>query len=176
MKKIFQKMNRRNAILLLLFSIVGQTLLAQMPGGGMSPPKLNAIEKARIITYDTEKVIKKLKITEDSITKEISKHIQTYNIEMNNLLFLHSKTLADLEKEFDRNVKIAMQNRDRSQMSGVKNKIKQIIPPIKYEVYEHEKVLNGALASILNEKQNKKWLKYQKQNNPNSTAFKKRIK
>jgi hypothetical protein len=171
MKKIFQKMNRRNAILLLLFSVVGQTLLAQMPGGGMSPPKLNAIEKARIIKYDTEKVVKKLKITEDSITKEISKHIQTYNIEMDNLLILHSKTLSDLEKEFDRNVKIAMQNRDRSQMSGVKNKIKQIIPPIKYEVYEHEKVLNGALASILTEKQNKKWLKYQKQNNPNSTTF-----
>ncbi len=56
-------MNMRYVILLLSFSIVGQTLLAQMPGGGMSPPEFNAIEKAGIIKYDTEKVIKKLKIT-----------------------------------------------------------------------------------------------------------------
>ena len=85
---------------------------------------------------------------------------------MDNLLFLHSKTLADLEKEFDRNVKIAMQNRDRSQMNGMKIKIKQIIPPIRNEVYEHEKKLNGAIKSLLTEKQNKKWLKYQKRNKP----------
>jgi Mg2+ and Co2+ transporter CorA len=51
----------------------------------MSPPEFNAIEKARIITYDTEKVIKKLKITEDSISKEISKYMATYNNEMNNI-------------------------------------------------------------------------------------------
>jgi len=169
MKKVFQKINRSNTLLLILFSIVGQSLLAQMPGGRMSPPKLNAIEKARLVTYDTEKVIKKLKITEDSITKEVSNHIAAYNSKMDNLLLLHSQTLRDLEKEFDRNVKIAMQNRDRSQMSGVKNKIKQIIPPIRYEVSKHEKVLNEAFKSILTEKQFKKWLKYQKQHNPSST-------
>ncbi len=164
-------MNMRYVILLLSFSIVGQTLLAQMPGGGMSPPEFNAIEKAGIIKYDTEKVIKKLKITEDSITKEIAKHIQTYNIEMDNLLFLHSKTLADLETEFDRNLKIAMQNRDRSQMNGMKIKIKRIIPPIRYEVYEHEEILNGAIKSLLTEKQNKEWLKYQKRKKPSLRTF-----
>jgi preprotein translocase subunit Sec63 len=56
-------------------------------------------------------------------------------------------------------------------MSGMKIKIKKIIPPIRYEVFEHEKVLNEALESILTEKQNNKWLKYQKQHNPNSTTF-----
>lgn len=169
MKKVFQKINRSNTLILILFSIVGQSLLAQMPGGRMSPPEFNAIEKARIITYDTEEVIKKLKITEDSISKEVSMHLATYNSEMDNLLLLHSQTLRDLEKEFDRNVKIAMQNRDRSQMSGVKNKIKQIIPPIRYEVSKHENILNEALGNILTEKQYKKWLKYQKQHNPSST-------
>ena len=169
MKKVFQKINRSNTLILILFSMVGQSLLAQMPGGRMSPPEFNAIEKARIITYDTEEVIKKLKINEDSISKEVSMHLATYNIEMDNLLLLHSQTLKDLEKEFDSNVKIAMQNRDRSQMSEVKNKIKQIIPPIRYEVSEHENSLNEALKNILTEKQYKKWLKYQKQRNPSST-------
>jgi len=63
-------------------------------------------------------------------------------------------------------MKIAIQNRDRSQMNSIKVKIKQIIPPIRYEVSEHEKILNGAIKSLLTEKQNKKWLKYQKQNKP----------
>ncbi len=90
---------------------------------------------------------------------------------MGNLLFLHSKTLADLETEFDRNVKIAMQNRDRSQMNGMKIKIKRIIPPIRYEVYEHEEILNGAIKSLLTEKQNKEWLKYQKRNKPSLRTF-----
>lgn len=168
----FNEINMRYIILLLSFSIVGQTLLAQMPGiGAMSPPEFNAIEKARLVTYDTEKVIKKLKVTDESIAEEIINHLQNYNIEINNILSTHSNTLADLESEFDRNVKIAIQNRDRSQMSAVKGKIKQIIPPIRDEVYEHEKVLNEALENILTEKQNKKWLKYQNQNNPSSTTF-----
>lgn len=169
MVKIFQKTNRIGILVLLLSSILGQSLLAQMPGGKMSPPEFNAIEKARIITYDTEEVIKKLKITDDSISKEVSMLLATYNSKMDNLLLLHSRTLKDLEKEFDSNVKIAMQNRDRSQMSEVKNKIKQIIPPIRYEVSEHENSLNEALKNILTEKQYKKWLKYQKQRNPSST-------
>ena len=142
-----------------------------MPGSRNSPPKLNAIKKARIVTYDTEKVIKKLKIKENSIAEETSTHFQTYNLEMENLLSLHSATLVDLDKEFDKNVKIAIQNRDRSQMSGVKKKIRQTIPPIRNEVNEHEKVLNEALESILTEKQNKKWLKYQKRKNPNTPHF-----
>ncbi len=113
--------------------------------------------------------IKKQKITEGSIINEVSNHIVTYNSEINNLLFLHTQTLKDLEKEFDRNVKIAVQNRDRSQMNGVKNKIKEIIPPIRYEISKHEKVLNEAFKSVLTAKQFKKWLEYQKQHNPSST-------
>lgn len=156
---------------MLLFSIAGKSLFAQMPAGGMTPPDFDAIEKARLVTYDIDKVIKKLKITEDSISNEVSNHLVTYNREINNLLLLHAPTLKDLEKEFDRNVKIAIQNRDRSQMNGVKNKIKQTIPPIRYEVSKHEKVLNEAFKSILTEKQFKKWLKYQNQYNPSSTSF-----
>jgi len=80
-------------------------------------------------------------------------------------------SLEDLEKEFERNVKIAFQNRDRSQMNGVKAKIKQIIPPIRYEVYKYEQVLNEEMAALLSEKQNKNWLKYQKRIKPSNDNF-----
>jgi hypothetical protein len=69
--------------------------------------------------------------------------------------------------EFDKNVQIAMQRRDRSQMDGVKAKIKQVIPPIRKQVVAEEKVLNDAMAMLLTEKQNVKWLKYQSQKKGN---------
>ena len=110
-------------------------------------------------------MIKKLKITKESTTKEIVKQLQDYNAKMDELLVLHSKTLEDLKIEFSKNIQIAIQNRDRTQMSEVRNMLKEIIPPIRQEADEYKKVLNKSLESILSEKQNKKWLKYQKQNN-----------
>lgn len=145
---------------------LANTLFAQM-----SPSDFNAVEAAGLIKYDSERVIKKLKIQEDSIIILVSKHIQTYNQEMENLIFIHGNTLKELENEFDRNVKIAFQNRDRSQMDGVKAKIKQTIPPIRYEVNEFEKALNESLAQIITEKENNKWLKYQKSKKPSNGNF-----
>ena len=153
-------------ILLFTLGIFGNTLLAQM-----TPPEFNPVEATGLIKYDSDKVIRKLKIQEDSIKRLVSKHIQTYNQEMDNLLLIHGNTLEELENEFDRNVKIAFQNRDPSQMNEVKAKIKQIIPPIRYEVNEFEKALNESLAQILTEKENKKWLKYQKSKKPSNGNF-----
>jgi len=124
------------------------------------PPEFNAFEKAGIEKYDSEKVIKKLKITDETFKNKVTKHIQIYNQEMDNLLLIHGNTLENLEKEFDKNVKIAIQNRDRSQMNGVKAKIGNIIPPIRLEVQKHKDVLNEDMKVLLTEKQYKKWLRY----------------
>lgn len=159
-------MNAKYLVLLFALGFFGNTLLAQM-----TPPEFNSVEVAGLIKYDSDKVIRKLKIQEDSIKRLVSKHIQTYNQEIDKLLLIHGNTLEELENEFDRNVKIAFQNRDRSQMNGVKAKIKQIIPPIRYEVYEHEKVLNEGMAELLTKKQTKKWLKYQKRIKPSNDNF-----
>lgn len=143
--------------LILLFTTVffGNTSFAQM-----SPPDFNAIETAGLIKYDSDKVIRKFKILEDSVKRFVSKHIQTYNQEMDNLLLIHGNSLEDLEKEFDKNVKIAIQNRDRSQMNGVKAKIEKIIPPIRLEAQKHKDVLNEDMQVLLTEKKYKKWLRY----------------
>jgi uncharacterized protein YaiL (DUF2058 family) len=58
------------------------------------------------------------------------------------LSFANAATFQELEDEFDRNVQIAMQKRDRSQMNGVKAKIQQLIPPIRKQVMDEEEVLN----------------------------------
>ena len=126
------------------------------------PPDFNAQKAAGIFEYDIEKVINKLKISDDTPKEKALVALNAYNNVMLELSFEHASTFKELEKEFDRNVQIAMQRRDRSQMDGVKAKIERIIPPIRMQVAAEEKVLNEAMALILTEKQNDKWLKYQK--------------
>lgn len=141
-------------LLAVFFGLTTLTIEAQQP------PNFNALERTGIEKYDLEKVNIKLKVTEEELKDQITNHIQVYNQEMDNLLLLHSNTLKELEREFDRNVQIAMKNRDRSQMEGVKDKIEMIIPPIRLEVKKHKEILNGVLERILTEKQYKKWLRY----------------
>ena len=147
-----------------IFTLFGSTLLAQSARIGFAAQEFNSLKMAGIIKHDAQKVIKKLKITEESTTKEIVKHLQDYNAKMDELSVIHSKTLEDLKIEFSKKMQIAIQNRDRGQMSEVRDMLKEIIPPIRQEVNEYRKVLNESLESILSEKQNKKWLKHQKQN------------
>lgn len=129
--------------------------------GNMSPPDFNAEKAAGIFQYDIEKVIKKLKIIDDSLMAKVTESLNDYNSKMNSLSLLHATTFQELEADFDKNVQIAMRNRDRSQMDGVKAKIQRIIPPIRKQVQEYEELLNSKMANYLTESQNKKWLKYQ---------------
>jgi len=126
------------------------------------PPDFNAEKAAGIFEYDIDKVTKKLKISNDSTKQKVSAAIEAYNSKIFELSLEYSSTFKELDDDFDRNVQIAMQRRDRSQMDVVKAKIQQVIPPIRMQVLEEEKVLNDAMAMMLTEKQNSKWLKYQK--------------
>ena len=140
-------------------------LYAQMPGN-MSPPDFNAEKAAGIFEYDIEKVIKKLAIVDDSTKSKVAESLNQYNSKMYELSILHTATFQKLEADFDKNVQIAMRNRDRSQMNGVKAEIQRIIPPIRMQVLDEEKLLNAAMAGFLTEKQNKKWLKYKEGKKP----------
>jgi hypothetical protein len=76
--------------------------------------------------------------------------LNQYNSKMYELSILHAATFQKLEADFDRNVQIAMRNRDRSQMNGVKAEIQRIIPPIRMQVQNEEKLLNDAMAGLPN--------------------------
>jgi hypothetical protein len=155
-------MNLKIQILLVaILSLCISELHAQVP------PDFNAKKAAGLITYELDEVITKLKIKELDSQIEIGKALKVYNTKVDELVFANAATFQQLEDEFDRNVQIAMQRRDRSQMDGVKAKIQQLIPPIRKQILAEEQVLNEMMAGILTEKQNKKWLKYQSQKKGN---------
>ena len=128
----------------------------------MTPPEFHAEEAAGIFYYDADQVIKKLKISKEPDKLKAKEALFTYNGKISDLSTENAQVFKELENEFNRNLKIAMQNRDRSQMAGIREKIKETIPPIKMQVYEEEKVLNDAMETLLTDKQNKKWLSYQR--------------
>jgi NurA-like 5'-3' nuclease len=141
--------------------LLGLGILISNLYGQMSPPNFNAEKAAGIFQYDIEKVIKKMKIIDDSLIAKVTESLNDYNSKMDSLSLIHATTFQELEADFDKNVQIAMRNRDRSQMDGVKAKIQRIIPPIRKQVQEYEELLNSKMANYLTESQNKKWLKYQ---------------
>lgn len=146
-------------IQILLVAILG---LCISEINAQQPPDFNAEKAAGIFEYDVEEAIEKLKIADDTTKQKVTEALNAYNSNMFDLSVEHASTFKALEDEFDKNVQIAMQRRDRSQMNGVKAKIKQVIPPISMQVGAEERVLNDVMAILLTEKQNDKWLKYQK--------------
>lgn len=149
--------------LLIGISLLTSNLYAQMPGGSMSPPDFNAEKAAGIFTYNLDQVIKKLKLTDQENQNKAKEALKRYNSKMDKLSLEHAYTFKELDDAFDKNIQRAMQRRDRSQMNGVKAQIQEIIPPIKMQVTAEETILNDSMLGILTEKQNQKWLKYQKQ-------------
>ncbi|MEO1253355.1 MAG: hypothetical protein AAFY41_00535 [Bacteroidota bacterium] len=134
-------------------------------------PDFDAEKAAGIVTYDTEKVIKKLKVEDLKAKQSIAKSIEQYNMKMYELSDTHAATFQELNAYFERQVQVAIRNRDRSQMDGFKTKVKETIPPIKKEVIVHENALNESMQSLLDDKQFNKWMKYQKSQKPTPSAM-----
>jgi hypothetical protein len=141
-------------------SIILSNLYGQN-SGGMSPPDFNAEKAAGIFQYDIDEVVKKIKIVDSIHQNAVTAALSEYNKEMDELSLLNASEFRNLEDDFDRNIQIAIRNRDRSQMDGVKAEIQRIIPPIRNQVIQHEKALNESMALIVSDQQYQKWLKYQ---------------
>jgi len=140
----------KNKIKLLLSSAA---ILLTIIVTAQQPPNFDAKKAAGLVTYESEKVIKKLKISDEDTKKSIVLALETFNMEIYELSDEHSNQLQELDEYFDRQIKVAMQRRDRSQMDGVKTQIGETIPPIRQQVATHEEVLNTAMKAELDSKQ-----------------------
>lgn len=139
----------------------------------MEMPK--ATDIAGVFYYDVKKVIKKLKIKNDEAKVVVSKALKEYNFKIKEISFLNKDNFKALDilmkprrgmrrmpkdgKNFQNDDDI-----DNDENRGYfRQKIGKIIRPIRRDIQENELVLNTVLNSVLSAKQNKKWLKYQKQ-------------
>ncbi|MDO5971529.1 hypothetical protein Q4Q35_17110 [Flavivirga aquimarina] len=144
--------------------------------------EFDASKMAGIFTYDDAIVIKKLKIKKkhEELILDVRKAIANYNRNVQEIGLLNKDNFDTLNVYVNAIMKASMasrgQNRGNQQMNsrssddrGEENNpmreamelAKEKINPAREAVKEEEGKLNKSLETILNEKQYKKWLKYQ---------------
>ena len=155
-------------------------------GGGRSPQnqnrqggeerevkEFNASDVAGIFYYDIKKVIKKLKVKDKKTQNKVKKALKDYNFKIKEIAFLNSdkfnglnevmKTLKGTDRrQGNRNDDNDLENPVTNKREGIRGKIQNIIRPVRNEIRGHEEILNETLENVLSEKQNMKWIKYQK--------------
>ena len=170
-------------IFIVLIIFLTFNLYAQPPGGGggrrsqgqnpqseqsQEVKKFSASDAAGLFYYDIEKVVKKIKVKDEKSQYAVKKALRNYNFRIKEILFLNSENLSGLDLVISSLPKPSKEERnqsseDKSAENNDRRKIiGNIIGPIRKEVKVHETELNQILEDILSEKQQKKWLKYQK--------------
>lgn len=147
----------------------GQQQNQNMQPGAREIKEFKASDVAGIFYYDVKTAIKKIKVKDKELKNKVTKILRDYNFKIKEIAFLNTdnfKTIDVLMKSNSANNRNGRQQNSNNQqpreVDSLRIKVREIIRPIKRNVHENEEVLNESLASILSEKQNKKWLKFQK--------------
>ena len=151
--------------------------------------EFNASEVAGIFSYDVDEAVKKIKIKKDkNLVLKVRRTIDKYNIKVQEIEILNKDNFDTLNVYVNAVMKSSMANRgqgrgNNQQRGGgygnennrdigedsddpvrkVRELVREKIEPAKRAVKEEEGKLNEALENMLDEKQYKKWLKYQEQ-------------
>lgn len=136
--------------------------------------KFNAYNIAGFITYDSDEIIKKIKLKKDKkAVLGLKRAVATYNqniseIKLNNkdnfdTLNIYMNSIMEakiLERRSGINSQRAGEN---EQMLEVRKKIGEKIKPARQALRKEDEKLNTALETLLDAKKYSKWLKYQKE-------------
>ncbi|WP_296317807.1 hypothetical protein [Winogradskyella sp. UBA3174] len=147
---------------------------AQRPNGGLGGntrqasagqerPEFESTKVAGFIEYDSKKVLKKLKLKKgDSIVKQITVHINTYNAKITSIKLENKELLEGLDIVVNQNMETAMKTRNRELMGTTMKMVQEKLKPIRDKIKAQDDELNVFFEQSLTDDQNKKWLDYQK--------------
>lgn len=123
--------------------------------------KINPENMVRIIIYDSNEVVKKLKIKTNQLKIVISKSISKHNNKINELKVFNYETFNLVKTFLKQKREEARLSRDFSIMKEAQMKANKMLATIRMEVKKEKMILNAKLKDKLTEKEYKKWLKYQ---------------
>lgn len=147
----------------------------QQGGEKREVKEFKASEAAGVFYYDVEKVVKKIKVKDESTKNKVKTALNNYNFKVKEIAFLNSDKFNDLDEVMktmkgsnrgqlnrnENNDDEDLENPITNKKEGIRGKVQNVIRPIRSEIRENEKILNETLEGILSKKQNKKWLTYQ---------------
>ena len=158
----------KNNILLAVLLTFSSILFSQQRGNsshqqgqGSQMAEVNPQNMARIIMYNYEAVIKKLKIKKAPLKTVIMHAIYKHNNKINEIKTFNYETFDNVNKFITKKRNEAMLNHDFSMMKESQMQVNEMLAPIRKKVRLYKNTLNTTFEKELSEKQYKKWLKYQ---------------
>lgn len=126
-----------------------------------TPKKFTVENMAGILMYDYDEVIKKVKIKDESKKIAVEKSITKYNNKINEIKTFNSDVFNKVKKFIEQKTESTKPS-NINDFKEARLKILELLKPIVDKVDKQQKVLNQSLEKILSEKQNSKWLKYER--------------
>lgn len=144
-------------VVLILVLCIGYVGFAQNPP---KMPKYNAKNAAGIFYYDAIEATKKIKLKKKDVKANFNKALRVYNGKIKELSFLNTPKLNGVDLTVNSIGEKAFTDSDLAEK--VRNAILENVTPVRDSVIKYEKELNTSLETVLNKKQLKKWMKYQR--------------
>jgi hypothetical protein len=166
---------------IILLLIVGAAFTAQAQYGNsqrqrqrMQPqtrqtppkPKFEVEKYLNIITYDIKKTAKKsgVKLSSEQ-GKTFAKTLTTHNRSIKDISRINSFTFKSMKNLVESSQALAQKSGDFSKLKDVQKTVNKNFKPIIETLKKEDKELNKDLKKLLQQKQYKKWIKYNKKLN-----------
>lgn len=127
----------------------------------MAQPLLNPENMAGIFIYNSDDVIKKIKVKETAKQQVITKTITKYNNKINELKVFNHETFSNVKTFLDRKRNETMLNQDNATLKDAKIQANEMLNPIREKVQEQKILINSIFQTALTPKEYGSWLKYQ---------------
>ncbi|MCF6214407.1 MAG: hypothetical protein L3J45_10340 [Flavobacteriaceae bacterium] len=160
------------ALLLLVSSIMLFTtqLFSQNIGNRQNNSQTNQTGKSQFspekiklfVFYDSDVIIKKIKLKDKAKKAKLSNLIESYNDKMTEIKAFDSGVLLMAKTYLAQRIKEAKQDHDPYIVKEGQIKTKEILGPLRKKIKMQRVFLNTELKKFLTDKQYNKWLKYQK--------------
>ncbi len=135
--------------------------------GGSAPddkPKIDYSSKnsAGILYYDIDETVDFVKIKDEETDRAVARALKSYNNKIKKIEFLNTENFEELDEMINGLLNAKPSRNKPAQRPEGKEHLKGLIGKVKKEITAEEEALNKQMLDILDDKQNKKWLKYQK--------------
>ena len=129
-------------------------------------PKFEAEKYLNIITYDIKKTAKKsgVKLSSEQ-GKTFAKILTAHNKSIKDISRINSFTFKSMKKLAENSQALAQKSGDYSTLRNVQKTVDKNFKPIIEILKKEDKELNQSIKKLLQQKQYKKWIKYNKKLN-----------
>ncbi|REE80581.1 hypothetical protein BX611_2227 [Lutibacter oceani] len=139
----------------------GSSLQQKGQNSQMMIQAINPENMAKIIMYDTDEIIKKLRIKNDDKKAVIIRAISKHNNKINEIKTFNYETFDKVKSFLSKKRNEAALTHDFSNMKEFQLQANEMLTPIRSKIILQKNTLNATFEKELSEKQYKTWLKYQ---------------